>query len=175
MNLKYLSAFIVLVLSVSGTYSSTANATVLTPGFYSFNFDFNSAMPSPPYQGVFIDTGINSNSLSGDGEIDSGAIEIYSGASGSGTQAALFLYGDGPYLSGVQFTGSDFTDGIFSLLFIVISGSIEVAPYASAFTATGQVVTLNGVQHVPEPATGALVGLGALGMGLARRNCRTQS
>ena len=81
----------------------------LTPGTYTFDWDFTTGVaPPPPYTlGVGVRLIIDPATLSGDGETDAGTLAFYTGPHGTGTASACSSWDDNGFGSGCPAPDSD--------------------------------------------------------------------
>lgn len=137
-----------------------------------FNFDFAAASvsPSPPYSLV----NFYANMLEYDlGDI--GTWQWYDGLDATGT--VVFSWG---LLDSLQSGGTGVIDGVFSARLTMTSGMVTVEPTARGLLFTQQPPFLEETpliypSVVTEPSSITLLGLGALALGLSRRQRRTRA
>jgi hypothetical protein len=164
------------VASLLAIRSASASPIVVNAGqTLTFNFDFvaSGAVPPPPYPGVLFRPGTVLATLDAG---DAGTWTLFTGPNGSGVVG----YGPDPglNLTAVNSTLAGITDGVFSAVLTLTSGSITVDPVAFGLSENGSIIT--GQIHplaptaVPEPATLTLLGTALAGFGARRWRNRRQ-
>lgn len=164
-----ISAFIFAFLSsnaVSLPLTISAGDTVV------FNFDFTSETPAPPYSRV--NASWNLTGAFYDVEVDSGIITLFDDLDAMGSIFQTDNWSDTGYYSGFSTGGSlidVLLDGLFSVQFVGVAGNVDLTSISStADTAGAPSITINGqLSSVPEPSTLALLSIGFIGMGIARK------
>ena len=162
--MKRLKLILLSLLCAFGAQALSASATLIAPGTYTFNVDFTAAMPYSSAEQTLqgsLDPGESVSSVMFSGLNGTGLIRSSIGATDNQSP------GSPPFSFGPSTVGSssaDVLDGLYSIQLTVSGGAVDIA-LLSTFVVNAAGATIASQTLIPsaapEPATLALIGLGA--------------